>query len=60
MSNLAMDKLEENLFEEAKEKIEKNCFSGLDIDGAPYYSKTSDQIDKEAEKEVKELIERNS
>ena len=61
MSNLANINLEENLFEQYKEDLEKKYFGGINKElGEPWFKKTDSQIEAEAEKLVKEFMDRNS
>ena len=60
MSNLANIKLEENLLEDYKEDLEKKYFGGINEVGEPWFKKTTSEIEAEAEKMVKEFMDRNS
>ena len=61
MSNLANINLEENLFEQYKEDLEKKYFGGINKElGEPWFKKTDSEIEAEAEKKVKEFMDRNS
>ena len=60
MSNLANINLEENLLENYKEDLEKKYFGGINEVGEPWFKKTTSEIEAEAEKMVKEFMDRNS
>ena len=60
MSNLANINLEENLFEQYKEDLEKKYFGGINEVGETQFKKTDSEMKAEAEKMVKEFMDRNS
>ena len=60
MSNLNNINLEENLYEDYKGDLEKKYFGGINQVGEPWFKKTTSEIEAEAEKMVKEFMDRNS
>ena len=64
MSDTLIEKLELSLYEQYLEDLEKKYFQGVITwgpeKGEPYYSKTQSEMEAEAEKKVKEFMDRNS
>ena len=64
MSDPLIENLQVSLFEDYLEQIEKKYYQGVITwgpeKGEPYYSKTQSEMDKEAQKLVKEFMDRNS
>jgi len=61
MSNEIIVKLEEGLYEDYKEELEKKYYGGINkVLGEPWFTKTDAEIEAEAEKKVKEFMDRNS
>ncbi len=64
MSNPQIDSFEIGLFEQYLEDLETKYFQGVITwgpdKGEPYYSKTQSEMETEAEKKVKEFMDRNS
>ena len=64
MSNQKIEALELGLYEQYLEDLEKKYYQGVITwgpdKGEPYYSKTQSEMEAEAEKKVKEFIDRNS
>ena len=64
VSNEIIVKLEEGLYEDYKEELEKKYFGGITAGGpdkgCPWYHKSDQEIEDEAEKKVKEFRDRNS
>ena len=60
MSNLANIKFEENLYEDYLEELEEKYYGGINEVGEPWFKKTTSEIEAEAEKMVKEFMDRNS
>ena len=64
MSNEKIETLELGLYEDYLEELEKKYFQGViswgPEKGEPYYSKTQSEMEAEAEKLVKEFMDRNS
>ena len=61
MSNEIIVKLEEGLYEDYKEELEKKYYGGINkVLGEPWFTKTDAEIEKEAEQKVKEFMDRNS
>ena len=64
MSNPLIENFEIGLYEQYLEDLEKKYFQGTIAwgpeKGAPYYSKTQSEMEVEAEKLVKEFMDRNS
>ena len=64
MSHHLIDEFEIGLYEQYLEDLEKKYFQGVITwgpdKGEPYYSKTQGEMEQEAEKLVKEFMDRNS
>ena len=64
MSNLLIENLETGLYEQYLEDLEKKYFQGTITwgpeKGEPYYSKTQNEMEEEAQKLVTEFMDRNS
>ena len=61
VSNEIIVKLEEGLYEDYKEELEKKYYGGINkVLGEPWFTKTDAEIEEEAEKKVKEFMDRNS
>ena len=64
MSHPLIENFEIGLYEQYLEDLEKKYFQGVITwgpeKGEPYYSKTQSEMEKEAEKLVKEFMDRNS
>ena len=64
MSHHLIDEFEIGLYEQYLEDLEKKYFQGVITwgpdKGEPYYSKTQSEMEAEAEKLVKEFMDRNS
>ena len=64
MSDPLIENFEIGLYEQYLEELEKKYFQGVITwgpeKGEPYYSKTQSEMEKEAEKLVKEFMYRNS
>ena len=61
MSDQKIEALELSLYEDAIEELEKKYYGGINkVLGEPWFTKTDSEIEKEAEKKVKEFIDRNS
>jgi len=61
MSDLKIEALETSLYEDYLEQLEKKYFGGYSRAlGEPWFTKTDDEIKAEAEKKVKEFMDRNS
>ena len=64
MSDPLIENLEIGLYEQYLEDLEKKYFQGVITwgpeKGEPYYSKTQSEMENEAEKKVKEFMDRNS
>ena len=64
MSNPLIENFEIGLYEQYLEDLEKKYLVGVigwgPDKGEPYYSKTQSEMDKEAQKLVKEFMDRNS
>mgnify|MGYP003148992327 FL=1 len=64
MSDPLIENFEIGLYEQYLEDLEKKYFQGViswgPEKGEPYYSKTQSEMEKEAEKLVKEFMDRNS
>ena len=60
MSNLNNINLEEKLYEDYKGDLEKKYFGGINQVGEPWFKKTDSEMEAEAEKMVKEFMDRNS
>ena len=64
MSDPLIENFEIGLYEQYLEDLEKKYFQGTITwgpeKGEPYYSKTQNEMEAEAEKKVKEFMDRNS
>ena len=64
MSDQLVIKLEECLYEDALEELQQKYFGGIvsggPDEGTPWFSKSDAEIEEEAEKKVKEFMDRNS
>ena len=60
MSNLVNINFEENLYEDYLEELEEKYYGGINEVGEPWFKKTTFEIEAEAEKMVKEFMDRNS
>ena len=64
MSHPLVENFEIGLYEQYLEDLEKKYFQGAITwgpeKGEPYYSKTQSEMEAEAEKKVKEFMDRNS
>ena len=64
MSHPLIENFEIGLYEQYLEDLEKKYFQGVITwgpeKGEPYYSKTTTEMEEEAEKLVKEFMDRNS
>ena len=64
MSHHLIENFEIGLYEQYLEDLEKKYFQGVITwgpeKGEPYYSKTQSEMENEAEKLVKEFMDRNS
>jgi len=61
VSNEIIVKLEEGLYEDYKEELEKKYYGGINkVLGEPWFTKTDAEIEEEATKKVKEFMDRNS
>ena len=64
MSHHLIENFEIGLYEQYLEDLEKKYFQGVipwgPDKGEPYYSKTQSEMEAEAEKKVKEFMDRNS
>ena len=64
MSHHLIENFEIGLYEQYLEDLEKKYFQGVITwcpdNGEPYYSKTQSEMEAEAEKKVKEFMDRNS
>ena len=64
MSDPLIENFEIGLNEQYLEELEKKYFQGVITwgpdKGEPYYSKTTNEMEQEAEKLVKEFMDRNS
>ena len=64
MSDPLIENFEIGLYEQYLEDLEKKYFQGViksgPEKGEPYYSKTQSEMEQEAEKKVKEFMDRNS
>ena len=64
MSHPLVENFEIGLYEQYLEDLEKKYFQGTITwgpeKGEPYYSKTQSEMEAEAEKKVKEFMDRNS
>jgi len=59
MSHLANQDLEENLYEQYIDELEKKYFGGVNSIGEPWFTKSQPEIEGEAKKEVEEFMTRN-
>ena len=60
MSDLANQDLEENLYEQYMDELEKKYFGGVNSIGEPWFTKSQPEMEGEAKKEVEEFMTRNS
>ena len=60
MSHLANQDLEENLYEQYIDELEKKYFGGVNSIGEPWFTKSQPEMEGEAKKEVEEFMTRNS
>jgi len=61
MSEYQIKNLELNLYEDYLEELEKKYYGGINkVLGEPWFTKTDAEIEAEAEKKVKEFMDRNS
>ena len=64
MSDQLVIKLEECLYEDALEELQQKYFGGIvsggPDEGTPWFSKSDAEIEEEATKKVKEVMDRNS
>ena len=64
MSDPLIENFEIGLYEQYLEELEKKYYQGVVTwgpdKGEPYYSKTLSEMEEEAEKKVKEFMDRNS
>ena len=61
MSEYQIKNLELNLYEDYLEELEKKYYGGINkVLGEPWFTKTDTEIEEEAEKKVKEFMDRNS
>ena len=61
MSNQKIEALELSLYEDYLEELEKKYYGGINkVLNEPWFTKTDAEIEAEAEKKVKEFIDRNS
>ena len=61
MSEYQIKNLELNLYEDYLEELEKKYYGGINkVLGEPWFTKTDAEIEEEAEKKVKEFMDRNS
>jgi len=61
MSNEKIEALELSLYENYLEELEKKYYGGINkVLGEPWFTKTDAEIEAEAEKKVKEFMDRNS
>jgi hypothetical protein len=64
MSDPLIEQFEVGLYEQYLEDLEKKYYQGVITwgpdKGEPYYSKTQSEMEEEAEKKVKEFMDRNS
>ena len=64
MSDPLIENFEIGLYEQYLEDLEKKYFQGVITwgpeKGEPYYSKTTNEMEQEAEKLVQEFMDRNS
>ena len=61
MSNEKIEALELSLYEDYLEELEKKYYGGINkVLKEPWFTKTDAEIEDEAEKKVKEFMDRNS
>ena len=61
MSNEKIEALELSLYEDYLEELEKKYYGGINkVLGEPWFTKTDAEMEAEAEKMVKEFMDRNS
>ena len=61
MSDQKIEALELSLYEDYLEELEKKYYGGINkVLGEPWFSKSDAEIEEEAEKKVKEFMDRNS
>ena len=61
VSNEIIVKLEEGLYEDYLEELEKKYYGGINkVLNEPWFTKTDAEIEAEATKKVKEFMDRNS
>ncbi len=61
VSNEIIVKLEEGLYEDYKEELEKKYYGGINKElGEPWFTKSDAEIEEEATQKVKEFMDRNS
>ena len=61
MSDQKIEALELSVYEDAIEELEKKYYGGINkVLGEPWFTKTDAEIEAEAEKKVKEFMDRNS
>jgi len=61
MSDQKIEALELSLYEDAIEELEKKYYGGINkVLSEPWFTKTDAEIEAEAEKKVKEFMDRNS
>ena len=61
MSDYQIKNLELNLYETYLEELEKKYYGGINkVLGEPWFTKTNAEMEEEAEKKVKEFMDRNS
>jgi len=61
MSDSKIEALELSLYEDYLEELEKKYYGGINkVLNEPWFTKTDAEIEAEAEKKVKEFIDRNS
>ena len=61
MSDQKIEALKLSLYEDAIEELEKKYYGGINkVLGEPWFTKTDAEIEAEAEKKIKEFMDRNS
>ena len=61
MSDSKIEALELSLYEDYLEELEKKYYGGINkVLNEPWFTKTDAEIEAEAEKKVKEFVDRNS
>ena len=61
MSDSKIEALELSLYEDYLEELEKKYYGGINkVLNEPWFTKTDAEMEAEAEKKVKEFIDRNS